>query len=500
VTNGLFTVGLGDVTLPNMTAISASLFSQPNLQLQIWFNDGTKGFAALSPLQNLTTVPYAAFADSASNVVGSVPASLITGMVASSSLPTNAVFTGPVIATSFSGNGTNLTSLNASNLVSGTVPLSCLSGITSNQLAATTWQLATNLNGGTAALADAVAAGIAITNATIISSSFAGNAGGLTNLPASQLVSIGNTNGPAAGNFFVGVAGNSTMAGYNNTGIGIHALGANTNGLNNTAAGLNSLLANIGGNDNTAIGAYTLQADLNGGYNTAVGFNALYSNTNGYNTGIGTYALYTVTNGADNTGIGTYALQNSGSGFGNTAIGYNALNASTTGSNNIALGYQAGQTILAGSSNIDIGNVGFASDANVIRIGSGQTATYLVGTVYANNVAISSDRHVKENFTPINPQQVLDKVLALPVTEWQYRTDANGIRHIGPMAQDFHAAFGLNGGDDKHIATVDEGGVALAAIQGLNEELHERDAQIQDLEARLEKLERQGETETKQAK
>ena len=49
--------------------------------------------------------------------------------------------------------------------------------------------------------------------------------------------------------------------------------------------------------------------------------------------------------------------------------------------------------------------------------------------------------------------------------------EGDGARHLSPMAQDFHAAFGLNGTDDKHIATVDEGGVALAAIQGLNEKV-----------------------------
>jgi hypothetical protein len=47
-------------------------------------------------------------------------------------------------------------------------------------------------------------------------------------------------------------------------------------------------------------------------------------------------------------------------------------------------------------------------------------------------------------------------------------------RHIGPMAQDFHAAFGLDGTDDKHIATVDADGAALAAIQGLNAKVEVR--------------------------
>jgi hypothetical protein len=497
VTNGLFTVGLGDTTIANMTALSAALFSQPGLQLQIWFNDGVNGFAALSPVQNLTSVPYAAFANTASNLLGNVPAAQVSGMLSSSTLPTNAVFSGTVTATIFSGNGTNLTSLNASNLAGGTVPLSCLSGITSNQLNATTWQLATNLNGGNAALASNVVPGITISNIFVTSSLFAGNGGGLTNLVASQLISIGNTNTGAAGNFFAGPSsGNASMTGDNNTGLGIHALLANTNGTDNAAVGLNALLNNAGGGFNTAIGTYALQANVGGNYNTASGMNALYANITGsLNTASGIYTLYSITNGSDNTANGAYALQTSPSGFGNTAIGCYALNLATTGSNNIALGYQAGQTITAGSSNIDIGNPGFASDANVIRIGTGQTATYLAGNVYAagavfsNGLDVVSDRNAKEDFLPLNPQTVLAKVVGLPITEWNYKT-AKNLEHIGPMAQDFHAAFGLNGSDDRHIAVVDEGGVALAAIQGLNQKLDDKDAEIQELKTRLDRLER----------
>ena len=61
------------------------------------------------------------------------------------------------------------------------------------------------------------------------------------------------------------------------------------------------------------------------------------------------------------------------------------------------------------------------------------------------------------------------------------------------MAQDFYAAFSV-GMDDKHIATVDEGGVALAAIQGLNQKLTEelklRDAKNAELNQRLAALEK----------
>jgi len=70
VANGLFTVVLGDTTLANMMAIDAALFTQPNLQLRIWFNDGVSGSAALSPVQNVTPTPYAFFADTASNLLG----------------------------------------------------------------------------------------------------------------------------------------------------------------------------------------------------------------------------------------------------------------------------------------------------------------------------------------------------------------------------------------------------------------------------------------------
>jgi hypothetical protein len=67
-------------------------------------------------------------------------------------------------------------------------------------------------------------------------------------------------------------------------------------------------------------------------------------------------------------------------------------------------------------------------------------------------------------------------------------TNEASIKHLGPMAQDFYAPFGL-GADEKHIATVDEGGVALAAVQGLNQKLEEKSEQIKQLEARLQRLE-----------
>ena len=136
---------------------------------------------------------------------------------------------------------------------------------------------------------------------------------------------------------------------------------------------------------------------------------------------------------------------------------------------------------------------GGAPNDNTFNAGGGVTLmTLTAGGLVVNGTFVSaSDRNGKENITPIEPASILEKVLALPLTTWNYKIDAT-TRHLGPMAQDFHAAFGV-GPDDKHIATVDADGVALAAIQGLHQkltrELEQRDAENALLKERLDRLE-----------
>jgi carbonic anhydrase len=72
---------------------------------------------------------------------------------------------------------------------------------------------------------------------------------------------------------------------------------------------------------------------------------------------------------------------------------------------------------------------------------------------------------MKSGVTALDDAAVLAKVAALPVTEWSYSSE-HGVRHVGPMAQDFYAAFRV-GEDDRHITSIDEDGVALAAIKAL---------------------------------
>ncbi len=99
-----------------------------------------------------------------------------------------------------------------------------------------------------------------------------------------------------------------------------------------------------------------------------------------------------------------------------------------------------------------------------------------------------SDRNAKENFERVDVKDVLERLAAIPVETWNYKTQDASVRHMGPMAQDFSAAFGL-GPDKKRISTLDADGVALAAIQGLHAIVKERNAEIAALTARLERIE-----------
>ena len=116
---------------------------------------------------------------------------------------------------------------------------------------------------------------------------------------------------------------------------------------------------------------------------------------------------------------------------------------------------------------------------------TGGSAYYTGG----NSWSFTSDRNLKENITPVDAQSVLERVNRLPIAQWNMKQEDATQQHMGPMAQDFHAAFGLNGRDDTHINGGDEAGVAFAAIQGLNQKLEQKETEITELKQRLERLE-----------
>ena len=130
-----------------------------------------------------------------------------------------------------------------------------------------------------------------------------------------------------------------------------------------------------------------------------------------------------------------------------------------------------------------IDGIGYESDAPILSVFGAISATR---DVYGTSFQSTSDRNKKENFIPVDAQAILDKVTALPITSWNFTNNSPAVKHLGPMAQDFHAAFGLNGENATHIASVDEAGVAFAAIQGLNQKV---EAGSQNSEVRMQKLE-----------
>jgi hypothetical protein len=119
--------------------------------------------------------------------------------------------------------------------------------------------------------------------------------------------------------------------------------------------------------------------------------------------------------------------------------------------------------------------------------GFGNGAYVTTGGVWTN----ASSRTFKDSFANVDVGAVLEKLVALPVQTWVYTASRAEGQHMGPVAEDFAATFGL-GNDDKHITTVDESGVAFAAIQGLNRKVETDNASLRrenaDLRGALERL------------
>jgi trimeric autotransporter adhesin len=97
--------------------------------------------------------------------------------------------------------------------------------------------------------------------------------------------------------------------------------------------------------------------------------------------------------------------------------------------------------------------------------------------------ASASDRNLKTDVARIDDAAVLDKVAKLPIERWSYKSE-RGVRHVGPMAQDFYAAFKV-GEDDKHITSIDEDGIALSAIKALHAHVMALDSENAQLRAEV---------------
>ncbi len=276
----------------------------------------------------------------------------------------------------------------------------------------------------------------------------------------------------------------SLTTGIHNTALGGQALFSNTTGSYNTATGSQALKNNTG-DDNTADGFQALAFNT-GDFNAATGWRALFSNTIGdQNTANGYKALYHNTTGSANTANGGNALLSTTTGGGNTATGVGALSSNTggsfdtaygfnalftgasggfntaigalaleanTGFGNIALGISAGDNLTTGDNNIDIGNEGVAAESDTIRIGTGQSATFIAGI---SGVAISgpavvvnssgqlgvapSSKRFKDEIKPMD--KASEALLALRSVTFRYKheIDPKGTPQFGLVAEEVAA-------------------------------------------------------------
>jgi Chaperone of endosialidase len=506
VTNGLFTVVLGDPTA-GMVTLDSSLFSlEPNLQLRIWFNDGLNGSAVLSPVQNLTPAPYAVEALSAS-------ASSLTSI--GNVNGGNNLFVGQSGNPTTSGyNNTGMGAYALTDLTSG-----------HDNVAIGFESLYVNTNG---------AYNTAYGNYTLTF-----NANGVGNAAFGYADLEDNRSGSYNAAYGTYAMQDNTSGSFNSV-LGDSAMQDNTTGSNNVAIGYQALQFVNAGSGNIAIGEYAGTTIVNGVNNILIGntgFNdesnvirigttqtkavmlGIYPTTIQSSAGIvcvnpsgllGTGAAG-ATLGSDLSLVGGGASYHNLSLSGGNAFGYlygsfPALNdgihlgynwyydangtghISNSGGGTSRISADYGEIVLA------VGGVNAAPTTTRIDV---TTSGVTVSGTFNNN----SDRNAKKNFAPVSPSQILDKVTQLPLSEWSYKDDA-ATRHVGPMAQDFYSIFNV-GTDEKHIAPIDEGGVALAAIQGLNQKVEEKDkkileqesmiqrqsAEIADMKERLEKLE-----------
>jgi hypothetical protein len=249
----------------------------------------------------------------------------------------------------------------------------------------------------------------------------------------------------------------------------------------------------VSGNFGIALGALNAVSGTDG---IAVGLQNAVSFPNGLAIGIG--------NSASNNQAVAIGSDNSASGLGSTAIG---VGNSAGGAGSLALGNYANTSSFAGAiviSDFSTATNTTASANNEFTVRAAGGTRIFSSSDLSTGVTLAagggswtsvSDRNRKMNFRDLDGEDVLARLRNVPVTEWSYIAQGSSIRHIGPMAQDFFAAFRL-GSDDVTITSSDIDGVNLAAVQALierSDRLKEENAalrsEVTELRTRLERLE-----------
>ncbi len=439
VTNGVFNVGLD---------FGGAAFdgTQRFLQIAVRCPAGSGVYTTLTPLQEITPAPFAMFAtDSTWSGLSGVPGGFADG-TDNDTLATLACSSGQI--PKWGGAGWTCAADWSLSGNSGTTPGTNFIGTTDNQplefrvnnlrvLRLEPNATSPNIIGG-------------FNGNTILTGVVGGFIGGGGD--------TGDLNIVTDNYGFVG-GGRFNRAG-DNAGAVDDALNATVGGgQSNFASGGWSFIG--GGTSNEATATFSTVSG--GGFNTASGSEATIGGGGG-NTASGNFS--TIPGGQNNTAGGQYSFA-----AGDQAQALQdgtfvwADSSGTVFHSNLPNQFfvrASGGTIFYSSSNL---STGVALDA-----GSGSWSSV-------------SDRNVKSNFVVVDPQAILQSVVNLPISTWNYNAENPAIRHIGPMAQDFYASFGV-GEDNTHISTIDSEGVALAAIQGLYQQVQAKDAEISDLQTK----------------
>lgn len=241
-----------------------------------------------------------------------------------------------------------------------------------------------------------------------------------------------------------------------------------------------SITCTIGGGGNNLIEAGSWRSTIAGGRTNVIGTNSLHSTIGGgtSNAILANAEGAVIPGGVLNEVGGAYGLaagRRAKAGHRGTFVWADATDAdfSSSANNELAVRATGGVRLVTGV------------DAN------GAPVTGAALAPGSGSWSLLSDRNAKENFAPVDGAEILRKVVALPISSWNYRTQSEGVRHLGPSAQDFKAAFHL-GESDKAISAVDGDGVALAAIQALarkfEHELRHKDEEIASLKEAVAEL------------
>jgi hypothetical protein len=524
VTNGLYSVLLGDVTLPGMTAVPTTVFANADLRLRVWFNDGALGFQQLTPDQRLAPNGY--LPDGVVTAAKLAPGAVSQLSASDGSPPAalqvdangNITFSG-----SLSGNGTGLTNLSAASLT-GTVPAAQLpadvarrsggNAFTGNQTITGNFGVTGSATIGTGFNASN-AGSVAMGNNAIATGSVAMAFGNAVTASAANSMALGSSSNATHNGSFVwadpGPAFGSTAANQfliraaGGVGIGTPAPGRALQVGDVSTLGSEGMMRFASrGWGNTAeylrywdVGVPTSATEVAAGpFSFVVDDPQLGDNpelmvlwNNGY-VGMGVPNPLANLHLYSHDPTVVFRMQSTAApGFARLEFVSNPQGDVNEWRPGFIQSADAGG--FTGALRFVVNGTGFANrfgGLETMRIVNGRvgirTATpqselEVNGTLLATTVVQTSDRNMKENFASVDARAVLEKVAAMPVTRWNFKGESH-VEHIGPMAQDFHAAF-ATGADDRHIATVDAGGVALAAIKGLNEKLTEKEAELTKL-------------------